>query len=166
MTVDPISPLADALASMGPNLERHFVWAVRAILETDVKVTEPFHATAAAPTGSKFYCLIPNSNPEYHAQLALGVSDDDIAALFPGEVDPKLRNDALGEMANVIAGLVMADDHFLERFGHLKPSTPFFSEGAYTARKDPGIEGKVEAGGREILFHLSIRSQEKGQPTL
>src|SRR5262245_47795488 len=121
-----MEPLSVALSAMGPSLQRHFVWAVQAVLETEVSITESFHFTESAPSGSSLYCLIPNSNPEYHAQLALGVEPGDIPALFPGEIDPKMRNDALGELANVIAGLVMSDDGVLDRFGHLKPSTPFF----------------------------------------
>jgi hypothetical protein len=160
--VNELEPVPDALAAMGPALESHFVWAVRAVLETEVTVRDHFHVTDTAPAGSSLYCLIPNSNPDYHAQLALGVEPEDVAGLFPAEPDPKMRTDALGELANVISGLVTADDHFLDRFGHLKPSTPFFSEGAFTDRRDPGIAGRIEANGRIIHFHLNIRPQERG----
>lgn len=159
MTVND-TQLGYALASMGPALERHCVWAIGAVLETEAAVKEHFHAVESAPSDACLYCLIPNANPDYHAQLALGIAPDDIPALFPREPDPKMRQDALGELANVVSGLVMADEGFLERFGHLKPSTPFFSEGPFTGRRDRALRGKVVAGGRDILFHLSIRPQQ------
>lgn len=150
--------LADRLGPLARVFQRHVIWAVQAILETDVEVREPFHVTDGPPPGgSSLFCLIPNSNGEYHAQLAVGVSKEDLPSLFPGEMEAKMRLDSLGEMANVVAGLLMADEDFLGRFGHLRPSTPFFCEGAYTDRKDTGIRGSVIAGGREMAFHITVR---------
>ena len=85
------------------------------------------------------------------------MNDADLPELFPAEPDTKIRKDALGEMANVISGLFVADDVFIGKFGYLKPSTPFFSEGVFTSQKDWGIEGKVEAHGKEIMLHFSVR---------
>jgi hypothetical protein len=122
-----------------------------------VEIAEPFRLAEAAPEGSTLYCLIPNSNARYHAQLAVGVDDGDLPALFPGEVDAKLRLDGLGELANVVAGLILSDEGFMGSFGRLKPSTPFFSEGAFTDRRDVGIRGAVRAGGIRLGFHITIR---------
>lgn len=155
--------LADSLGPMARSFERHVLWAVKAILEADVAVQEPFHVTNSPPSGSSLFCLIPNSNLQYHAQLAVGISKEDLPGLFPAETEAKLRLDALGEMSNVVAGLLMADEDFLGKFGHLKPSTPFFSEGAFTDRMDTGIRGSVTVGGRLMAFHLTVR--RAGQET-
>jgi hypothetical protein len=149
--------LEQILGPLARTFERHVLWAVRAILESDVAVKEPFRVSGEAPAGRTLYCLIPNSNSDYHAQLAIGLSMDDLPGLFPGELDPRLRLDALGEMGNVVAGLVMADEAFMGHFGHLKPSTPFFSEGAFTDRKDAGIRGTVTANGTDLAFHVTVR---------
>lgn len=152
--------LAVALREVAPVFEGCVVWAVRAILESDVKIKAPFETVRATPAGASLYCILPTSSAQYHAQLVVGAEEDDIAALFPIEMDPKVRKDAIGEMANVISGLFVADDTFIEKFGYLKPSTPFFSEGAFTAREDWGLVGRVQANGREIALHFSIRLQE------
>lgn len=155
--------LAESLAPMARIFERHVLWAIQAILEAEPAVVEPFHVTNAPPSGSTLFCLIPNANPAYHAQLAVGLAKEDLPSLFPGEVDARLRLDALGEMSNVVAGLLMADEDFMGRFGHLKPSTPFFSEGAFTDRMDVGLRGAVTADGRRLAFHLTVR--RAGQET-
>lgn len=149
--------LAHLLSPMARTFERHVLWAVGAILESPVEIKEPFHVTDSAPSGSTLFCLIPNSNLQYHAQLAVGISKEDLSSLFPGDLEAKLRLDALGEMANVVAGLVMADEDFMGRFGHLKPSTPFFSEGAFTDRNDTGIRGSVAVNGMDMVFHITVR---------
>lgn len=152
-----MNPLADSLGPMARSFERHVLWAVKAILEAEATVREPFQVTIAPPSGSNLFCLIPNSNPQYLAQLAVGISKDDLPSLFPAETENSLRLDALGEMSNVVSGLFMADEDFLGRFGHLRPSTPFFSEGAFTDRKDAGLRGSVAANGFLIGFHLTVR---------
>ncbi len=133
------------------------LWAVKAILETDAKVKTPFEVVQAAPAGASLYCILPTGSARYHAQLVVGAEEDDIAGMFPSELDAKVRKDAIGEMANVISGLFVADDLFISKFGYLRPSTPFFSEGAFTARRDWGLSGRLEANGRELSMHFSIR---------
>jgi hypothetical protein len=150
-------PIVDALYEMAKTFEGCVVWAIRAILETDAKIRTPFKVVNSTPEGASLYCILPTGGPMFHSQLVLGVEDGDLAAIFSSEESPKVRKDALGEMANVISGLFVADDQFIAKFGYLKPSTPFFSDGAFTARKDWGIEGVVEASGKEIRLHFSIR---------
>ena len=152
--------LPGALREVAPVFESCVIWAVRAILESDVKIKAPFEIVHAAPAGTSLYCILPTGSARYHAQLVVGAEEDDITSLFPAEMDPKVRKDAIGEMANVISGLFVADDTFIAQFGYLKPSTPFFSEGAFTAREDWGLMGRVVANGRELALHFSIRLQE------
>jgi hypothetical protein len=157
-------PLPGALRDVASVFENCVVWAVRAILESDVKVKAPFVVVNAVPDGASLYCILPTGNYQYHAQLVVGAEEEDIARLFPSEADPKVRKDAIGELANVISGLFVADEQFISRFGYLKPSTPFFSEGAFSARKDWGLEGHVVANGREIALYFSVREQENPTP--
>ncbi|MEO6097032.1 MAG: hypothetical protein ABIW76_15670 [Fibrobacteria bacterium] len=157
-------PLQGTLASLSPVFESCVIWAVRAILESDVKVKAPFESVHSIPEGSSLYCILPTANTRYHAQLVMGLEESEIETMFPQEMDARFRKDAIGEMANVISGLFVADDLFIARFGYLRPSTPFFSEGAFTARKDWGLMGKIEAKGKEMLLHFSIR-ELKEPPT-
>lgn len=152
--------LPEALGEVAPVFEGCVIWAVRAILQADVTIKAPFETVRAAPEGASLYCILPTGSAVYHAQLVVGAEEEDITAIFPDETDPKVRKDAIGEMANVISGLFVADDLFISKFGHLKPSTPFFSEGAFTARQDWGLMGRVQANGRELALHFSIRPQD------
>jgi hypothetical protein len=149
--------IAAAMGDMAQVFEGCVLWAVRAILEADIEVKTPFEAVSAVPDGSSLYCILPTASTRYYAQLVVGLEEDDIETLFPGEMDPRVRKDAIGEMANVISGLFVADDQFIARFGYLRPSTPFFSEGAFTARKDWGLKGRMEAHGKQMMLHFSIR---------
>jgi hypothetical protein len=150
-------PIARALGEVAQVFEGCVVWAVRAILESEVKIKAPFEVVSSVPDGSSLYCILPTGNPKYHGQLVLGAEEEDFEHIFPGEMDPKVRKDAIGEMANVISGLFVADDTFISKFGYLKPSTPFFSEGAFTARKDWSLKGRIQANGKEIALQFSIR---------
>jgi hypothetical protein len=153
-TADPIQDIMVDLSSV---FECCVVWSVRAILESDVKVKAAFESVHSIPEGSSLYCILPTASTRYYAQLVIGLEEAEIETMFPGEMDARLRKDAIGEMANVISGLFVADDLFIAKFGYLRPSTPFFSEGAFTARKDWGLMGRIEANGKEMLLHFSIR---------
>ena len=152
--------LAGALGEIAPVFESCVLWAVKAILESDAKIKSPFEVMQAAPEGASLYCILPTGSAKYHAQLVVGAEEGDFETLFPNELDAKVRKDAIGEMANVISGLFVADDLFISKFGYLKPSTPFFSEGAFTARKDWGLAGSVQANGRELSLYFSVRELE------
>lgn len=155
---DPIPGVVWELASV---FEGCVLWAVRAILESDVSIKTPFKAVRAVPDGSSLYCILPAASNRFYAQLVVGLEEGEIETHFPGEKDPRVRKDAIGEMANVISGLFVADDGFIAHFGYLRPSTPFFSEGAFTSRKDCGLKGRIEANGKEMGLHFSIRELQE-----
>ena len=152
------------MGNMAPIFEGYVSWTVRTILESEVRIKTPFEVVSAIPKGSSLFCILPTASTKYYAQLIVGIEEDDIEILFPGEMDPKVRKDAIGEVANVISGLFVADDQFIARFGFLSPSTPFFSEGAFTARQDWGLRGCVEANGKEMVLHFSIRELQESPP--
>jgi hypothetical protein len=149
--------LAVPLRNLAPVFEGCVLWAVRAILETDARVKAPFEILSGVPEGSSLYCILPAANLNYYAQLVIGMEECDLPHLLPNESDEKVRKDAMGEIANVISGLFIADDQFISRFGYLKPSTPFFSEGAFTARKDWGLRGRIESNGKELELQFYLR---------
>lgn len=159
--MSPSDPIQGVMVEFAPVFEGCVLWAVSAILESDVRVKMPFEAVCAIPEGSSLYCILPTASSRYYAQLVVGLEEGETETLFPGEIDPKVRKDAIGEMANVISGIFVADDQFIARFGYLRPSTPFFSEGAFTARLDWGLRGRVEANGKEMGFHFSIRELQE-----
>lgn len=164
--MSPSDPIPDVMRELAPVFEGCVVWAVSAILESNVSVKIPFGAVRAIPEGSSLYCILPTASTRYYAQLVVGLEEEETEILFPGEIDPKIRKDAIGEMANVISGIFVADDQFVTRFGFLSPATPFFSEGAFTDRLDWGLKGRVEANGKEMSIHFSIRElQEPPVPT-
>lgn len=155
---DPIQGIMAGLSSV---FEGCVVWSVRAILESDVKVNAPFESVRSIPEGCSLYCILPTASARYYAQLVIGLDEAEVETFFPGEMDARVRKDAIGEMANVISGLFAADDLFIAKFGYLRPSSPFFSEGAFTARKDWGLMGRIEANGKEMLLHFSIRDLQE-----
>lgn len=154
--------LPKSLNDLAPAFQGCVTWSAKAILETDIRVVTPFLISDSYPENSSLYCMLPISSEKYHCLLSVGVNEDDLAGIFPGEVDEKLRRDALGEIANVISGLFVADDGFIDRFGRLRASTPFFSEGVYTSRPDWSIRGSIEAAEKELLFNFSVRVQGDG----
>jgi hypothetical protein len=157
----PSDPIPGVMGELAPVFEGCVLWAARAILESDVNIKVPFEAVRAISDGSSLYCILPSASTRFYAQLVVGLEEEEIASLFPGERDPKIRKDAIGEMANVISGLFVADDQFIAHFGYLKPSTPFFSEDAFTSRMDFGLKGRVEANGREMGLHFCIRELQE-----
>lgn len=161
--MSPSDPIPGVMRELAPMFEGCAIWAVRAILEADVRIKAPFEAVRAIPEGSSLYCILPTASTRYYAQLVVGLEEGEIETLFPSELDPRVRKDAIGEMANVISGLFVADDQFIARFGYLRPSTPFFSEGAFTARMDWGLKGRVEANGKEMALHFCIRELQETQ---
>src|SRR5262245_15537675 len=106
------------LQGMTRPFETCVLWAAKAILETDLRVKEPFQVSDAIPDGPSLFCMLPTGNERFHSVLSLGVNEEDLPELFPGEAEGKLRRDALGEMANVISGLFVAEDALVFQFGN------------------------------------------------
>ena len=93
---------------MAQVFESSVLWAVRAILESDVSVKAPFEIDSSVSAGSSMYCILPSSNQNYYGQLVVGIDEGDLPHLLPNEPDEKVRKDAVGEIANVISGLFLA----------------------------------------------------------
>src|SRR6188768_2397096 len=97
------NPMPGAMGELASVFEGCVLWAVRAILETDVNIKAPFEAVRAIPEGSSLYCILPTASKRYYAQLVVGLEEGELETHFPGEKDPAVRKDAIGEMANVIS---------------------------------------------------------------
>lgn len=151
------SPLPGSLDSLAKTFERLSMRALEASLPSGAAVSEAFHATDAPPAASLLYCLIPSSNLQYHIQLAVGLAKDDLPAFFPAERDAARRMDALSSLSGRVASLLVSDVDFIGRFGSLKACTPFFSEGAFSDRRDIGIRGSLDSDGRKLDFHMTVR---------
>ena len=154
MTTDPIE---EYLRDMTRTFEGCVLWAAKAILETDIRMTEGFQVLRSLPEGPSLFCMLPTANPEFHSLLTLGVDEKDLEALFLEEADTQLRRDALGEMANVISGLFVAEESLVARFGNLRPSSPFYCEGPYSSQADWSMRGSFEAHGKVVVVDFSIR---------
>jgi hypothetical protein len=148
--------LSNGLKDLASVFERCVLDAVR-ILEPGARIASPFELQASAPEGSSLYCLLPASNGTHYAQLVVGLEEKDLAGLFPAESEEARRKDAIGKLASDIARRFITGREFESRFGALKTSTPFFSEGAFTAHKDWGLKGRIELEGIEIALRFSIR---------
>jgi hypothetical protein len=155
--LNSVDSIGDALYETLKAFERCSIWTVRAILETDVDIGRAFKVVNSASKDYYLSCILSSANAKFEAHLMLGIQGADLVGMFPNEVNPEIQKDGLGEIANVITGLFLADDHFTSKFGYLKPSVPFFNEGAFAAKKEWGIEGTVEAHGKPIYLRFSIR---------
>jgi hypothetical protein len=148
--------LSNGLKDLASVFERCVLEAVR-VLETGARIASPFELQASTPEGSSLFCLLPASNVTHYAQLVVGLEERDLGGLFPEESEEARRKDAVGKLASDIVRRFIGQRDFVSRFGDLKSSTPFFSEGAFTDRKDWGLKGLIELKGIEIPLHFSIR---------
>jgi hypothetical protein len=148
--------LSNGLKDLASVFERCVLDAVH-VLETGARIASPFELQASAPGGQSLYCLLPASNGTHYAQLVVGLEEKELAGLFPEESEEARRKDAIGRLASDIARRFIAGREFESRFGALKSSTPFFSEGAFTAHKDWGLKGRIELKGIVISLQFSIR---------
>ena len=154
--------VAEALESLTWAFELRARWVIEAVFEAEVGMDVSFHFSNAPLSENLLYCFVNNTNEEYLSQIGLGIAERDLAAFFPRHDDPGLRLDYFGELVNVLSGNLLGDEEFMEHFGHLKPSATFFSDGAFTDREIPSIQGTLLSGGRPFKFHLTVEGAKDG----
>ncbi len=151
--------ISGALNQLLPMFTSSSKWTLQSILQSHPTITQEFKVGRGFPSGWEIYCILPCSNSKYHFHITIGTNKKNLENLLPYEGDHALRLSALGEVAKVISGLLTADDLFLEAFEHMRPSTPFYSEGEFTDRSDWCAYGKIAVGGHEIFLNFSVRDR-------
>lgn len=96
------------------------------------------------------------ASPEWQGACTLGVSIEGASFLFPG-ANEDLVFDAIGEICNIICGVLAAHPQFVEVFGSLEQTPPVFSRGGAWLPRTKGISGTVSFDTVEMWFGFSIR---------
>lgn len=144
-----------------PDLELCSRRAFECILAVPTYMPKGFDLATNMDSASSFICRITAGNTDYSATLSLAMDRMDFAALMPGASDEDMQMDALGEIANVIAGSFLGRKSILSPFGNMLPSPPLFSNGDPAARNSWRIHGALQANGVEIFLDFMIISAKK-----
>jgi CheY-specific phosphatase CheX len=91
----------------------------------------------------------------------VGINKTDLGGLISGEGSEDLALDALGEVANVIAGQVMGIPGFEDHFGRMAISPPLFSNGGVTSKKACAIHGVLVAKTARLFLGFAIAANDK-----
>jgi hypothetical protein len=135
--------------------------AVERVLDLPTLVQRDFKVAPAMTNMSSLCCIIECWNSEYSLTLSVGVNKTDLGGLVPGVDSEEMALDALGEVANVIAGRVMGIPGLEEHFGRMAMSPPLFSNGGVTSKKTCSIHGMLVAKAARLFLGLAVAVNEK-----
>jgi hypothetical protein len=135
--------------------------AVERVLALPTLAPRDFKVESSMTNMSSLCCIIECWNGEYSLTLSVGINKTDLGGLISGEGSEEIALDALGEVANVIAGQVMGIPGFEDHFGRMAMSPPLFSNGGVTSKKACAIHGVLVAKTARLFLGFAIAANDK-----
>lgn len=156
---DPVTHVF--LETILPNFEVCARHAVERVLDLPTSAPRDFQVAPSMTNMSSLCCIIECWNSDYSLTLSVGINKTDLGGLVPGVSSEDLALDALGEVANVIAGRVMGIPGIEDHFGSVAMSPPLFSNGGVTSKKACSIQGVLVAKTARLFLGFAISVNEK-----
>jgi CheY-specific phosphatase CheX len=135
--------------------------AVERVLALPTMAPRDFKVESSMTNMSSLCCIIECWNGEFSLTLSVGINKTDLGSLIPGVESEEIALDALGEVANCIAGQVMGISGFEDHFGRMAMSPPLFSNGGVTSKKACAIHGVLVAKAARLFLGFAIAAIEK-----
>lgn len=145
-----------------PNFEICARHAVERVLDLPTLAPKDFQVLSFMTNKSSLCCIIECWNSEYSLTLSVGINKTDLGCLVPGVSNEDIALDALGEVANVIAGRTLGLPGLEGHFGAMAMSPPLFSNGGVTSKKACCIHGMLVAKAARLFlgFAIAVNEQE------
>ncbi|MBW8886218.1 MAG: hypothetical protein JF616_00560 [Fibrobacteres bacterium] len=156
---DPVTQVF--LREILPDFEVCARHAVERVLDLPTLAPRDFKVEPCMVNMSSLCCIIECWNGEYAMTLSLGINKTDLGCLVPGGSSEEIALDALGEVANVIAGRVLGIPGLEDHFGHMAMSPPLFSNGGVTSKRACAIQGVLVAKSTRLYLGFAITVNEK-----
>lgn len=156
---DPITQVF--LRDILPDFEVCARHAVERVLELPTMAPRDFKVESSMTNMSSLCCIVECWNSVYSMTLSVGVNKTDLGGLVPGENSEEIALDALGEVANVIAGRVLGIPGLEDHFGRMAMSPPLFSNGGVTSKRACTIHGVLVAKSARLYLGFAIAVNEK-----
>jgi hypothetical protein len=156
---DPVTHVF--LKEILPDFEVCARHAVERILELPTLAPRNFQVEPSMTNMSSLCCIVECWNAEYSLTLSVGINKTDLGCLVRGSGDEDLALDALGEVANVIAGRALGIPGLEDHFGSMSMSPPLFSNGGVTTKRACSIHGVLVAQTARLYLGLAIAVNEK-----
>jgi hypothetical protein len=134
--------------------------AVERVLDLPTLAPRDFKVESSMTNMSSLCCIVECWNGEYSLTLSVGINKTDLEGLVPGAGE-EFALDALGEVANVIAGRMMGIPGFEHHFGRMAMSPPLFSNGGVTSKKACAIHGMLVARTARLFLGFAIAANDK-----
>jgi hypothetical protein len=157
--IDPVTHLF--LQEILPDFEVCARHAVEGVLDLPTLAPRDFALASSMTNASSLCCIIECWNSEYSLTLSVGINKTELGELIPGVKDEEIVLDALGEVANVIAGRAMGIRGLEDHFGRMAMSPPLFSNGGVTSKKACSIHGVLVAKSVRMFLGLAIAANGK-----
>jgi len=130
--------------------------AVRDVLARETTHPDDWLVVERIRNTSELGATVGFASPDWQGAVTLGITLEGASTLFPGG-DEDFVFDALGEIANIICGVMAANSQFVEVFGFLEQTPPVFSRGGAWLPRTKGIAGTILSGDVPLAFGFSIR---------
>lgn len=135
--------------------------AVEAVLDMPTLAARQFRVASSMTDQSSLGCLVQCWNAQYSLTISVGINKTDLDTLIPGTPDEDMALDALGEVANVIAGGVLKIPGLIDHFGFMCISPPLFSNGEDASTKACSILGTLQTNSSRLLLGFAVAMNEK-----
>lgn len=156
---DPVTQVF--LQEILPDFEVCARHAVERVLDLPTLAPSNFKVAPAMTNMSSLCCIVECWNSGYSMTLSVGINKTDLGILIRGVDNEEIALDALGEVANVIAGRVLGIPGLEAHFGRMAMSPPLFSNGGVTSKKACSIHGVLVAQSARLFLGFAIAVNEK-----
>lgn len=135
--------------------------ALEVILGMPTRCTRGFRILPGLNNQASLTCVILSENQTFQSALIIGMNKTDYPVLLPHLKSEEEMIDAVGEIANVIAGSFLGRPSFMSRFGAMLPSTPYFTFNESSLRKSWCIQGHIMMGSAKVFLGFTAQFIQK-----
>lgn len=123
---------------------------------------QDFHIASEMSEWSPITCRIQTSNTDFNLTLSLGIDESDLHRFFPKFESDEMKMDAIGEIANVIAGRLLGRRTFKSRFGTMKVTLPSFPDRMEMPQHFQCLRGGLISEKVRVSLGLVVKAKVKG----
>ena len=136
--------------------------AIECLLNRPTQLSKSFRIQAKFEAEPGIRCIIESGNESHLLVISLGLTESDLRTIFSDEEDEEMRLDAIGEMANILAGRLFRRPIFHSHFGCMCASVPSFAVPGHGVGNSRVVRGILSVGSANMILELAIDSKARG----
>jgi len=130
--------------------------AFEGFLEQNAIINKEFSLVGKIKYPYSLIAKVRFTNNEFEGFTSVSLNSSEMERLFSKNIDVEMQIDALGELANVIAGSITCSDRHMEKFDILVTEPPVVKKVDYEQKQFTGVIGELIINNTPVYFSHTL----------